>query len=163
MPRRSAQQVQAEYERYKRFALAFAELLDERRETSGEGLPFNMAPMLRESIERLEALRPSGWRAGMRQAVQDLLEMSRGFSADEIHMTDAALSARGAPALTELRHEIWRTIPKLLARGRIRSETEYYLRIEFLNDVSDDQLDATGRQRLAGMIAEFEERQAKRR
>jgi hypothetical protein len=58
---------------------------------------------------------------------------------------------------------MWRTIPKLLARGRIRWEAEYYLLIELLNDASSDQRDAAGRERLAGRIAEFAERQVKRR
>ena len=180
MPRRNAAEIEAEYQRFKRFALAFADLLDARALADatpswiGElgadgkivysqfrGPPSQLAPSLRESIAHLEHTRPRGWRSGLRQAIQDLLEMSRDFKHHEVLAADAALAEKGFPTLSILRSEIWGTIPKLLSRGRIRTESEYYLLVDRLNDMADEQLTPQDRERLAGMITEFEERRTK--
>lgn len=88
-----------------------------------------------------------GGRVGARLAVQDLLESSRFFTAAQVREADRRLEASGAETLSAVRRRIWRTIPKLLERGRIRTEAEYYLLIERLNDVDDPDLDSAMRTR----------------
>jgi hypothetical protein len=181
MPRRNATEIEAEYQRLKRFAIAFSELLDARAVADpnpsviGEpgpdgnmvyrgfsGPPSQLCAGLREGLEHLERTKPRGWRSGLRQGVQDLLEMSRDMNQAEVRVADAALSRAGAPTLSTLRLEIWRTIPRILSRGRIKTEAEYYLLVERLNDEADDQFTPHDRERLASIIAEFEERRAGR-
>lgn len=95
-------------------------------------------------------------------AVQDLLEMSRDLTPSGVSAADRWLAQRGVARLSEMRAEVWRTIPKVLARGRIRSEEEYYLVIERLNDVDDLDLCERDRRRLELIAASFADRVAVR-
>jgi hypothetical protein len=180
MARRNTAELDAEYGRFKRFVLSFAEFLDKRAvsdprplrtgsigpdgqlvQKDCHGPPILMVPYFREGIAELERTRPRGWRSGLRQAVQDLLEMSRDFSPADVRAADAALAQKGAPTLSTLRSEIWSTIPKILRRGRIKTESEYYLIIERLNDVAADGLPPQDRDRLNAIVAAFEQRKVK--
>ena len=180
MPRQNTTERDTEYERLKLFVLAFADFLDadaiadprpgwsgsvgpdgELLWTEHRGPPLARGPTLRASIKALEQKRPRGWRAAMRVAVQDLLETSRDLGQRKKQMADAYLEAQGAPTLTTMQSEIWRTIPKIMERGRINTESEYYLLVERLNDVSNSELSPADRAQLAQMVHEFEERRTK--
>ena len=182
MPRRNTAERDAEFARFKRFILAFAEFLDAEAAAdpgpawSGEPGPdgqivwtehrdpsIPLAGTLREAIKSLEQHRPRGWRAGVRQGLQDLLEMSRDLSPQKVQMADSHLKATGAPTLTTMRSEIWRTIPKLIKRGRIKTESEYYLLVERLNDATGAELSQADRDQLADMVVEFEQRRIEHR
>jgi len=182
MPRRNTAERDAECERFKRFAVAFAEFLDAEALADSDvsiigepgpdgemvysefhGPPPQLAASLRDSIVRLQQTRPHGWRAGLRQAVQDLLEMSRTLNHQKVQIVDSRLRAEGAPTLSAMRSEIWRTIPRILNRGRIQTESEYYLLVARLNDETGDDLTQADRDRLAEMVLEFEERRVERR
>jgi hypothetical protein len=155
----------AEFERSKRFVLTFAEVLEARLAAQPDNplASLHMTAILRESIQRLEEDRPRGWQSGMRQALQDVVEMSRDFTSEDVRRADEFLVARGAPRLSDLRREVWRTIPKALARGRIQSESEYYLLVERLNDSADPELTEEARTKLASIVAEYEERRVRPR
>ena len=84
--------------------------------------------------------------------------MARDFTPEDVRRADEFLVARGAPRLSDVRREVWRTIPKVLARGRIQSESEYYLLVERLNDSADPELTEDARTRVASIIAEYEKR-----
>ena len=182
MPRRDTAERDAEFERFKRFILALAEFLDAdavtdpRPSWTGElgpdgqvvwkehrGPPVPMAPMLREAIASLDRQRPRGWRAGIREGLQDLLEMSRELSPQKVQLADSHLKAAGAPTLSTMRAEIWRTIPKLIMRGRSKTESEYYLLVERLNDATGAELTQADRYQIAEMVAEFEHRRGEPR
>ena len=51
-----------------------------------------------------------------------------------------------------MRLEIWRTIPKIIERGRIKTESEYYLVVARLNDATNDGLTQDDRERLGQMV-----------
>src|SRR2546422_8625759 len=177
MPRRDTAERDAEFERFKRFAVAFAEFLDAdavadpQPAWSGEpgpdgqivwtehpGPPLPLAGTLREGLQSLNQERPRGWRTAVRLAVQDLLEMSRDLAPQKVQIADSHLRAQSVPTLTVMRSEIWRTIPKIIKRGRIKTELEYYLLVERLNDVTGADLTQADRDRLAEMVFEFEQR-----
>jgi len=177
MPRRDTAERDAEYERFKSFILAFAEFLDadavaDPRPSWSGGLepdgqlvwtehrdsPVPIAETLREAIASLEQQRPRGWRAGVRDGLQDLLEMTKDLSPQKVQLADSKLKAAGVPTLSTMRSEIWRTVPKLIERGRIKTESEYYLLVERLNNATDAELSQAARNQIAEMVAEFEER-----
>jgi hypothetical protein len=62
-----------------------------------------------------------------------------------------------------VRHQVWKRVPKILARRKIRNEEEYYLLMERLNDVGPDGLDGSERELGNDLVLEFEERVSKRR
>ena len=182
MPPRDTAERDAEFERVKRFMFAFAEFLDAdavaHPRPSWSGSPgadgqivwtqhrephVPVAEMLRKAITSLEEHRPRGWRAGVRQGLQDLLEMSRDLSPQKVQLADAHLKAAGAPTLSTMRSEIWRTIPRLIKRGRIKTESEYYLLVERLHNATDSELSQANRDQIAEMVAEFENRRGKPR
>jgi hypothetical protein len=100
-------------------------------------------------------------RAEVRMVLQDLLEWSRDFGPGFAKAIDPHFAAAGLPTVSQMQREVWKTIPKVLTRGRIRTEAEYYLLIERLNDVSDtDGLSQAERDQISQMVADFEARKA---
>jgi hypothetical protein len=95
-------------------------------------------------------------RSALRIALQDLLEWSRSLTPEQRIHADSWLRDKGLPTLSAMSSEIWQTIPKLLERGRIRTDVEYYLLIERLNDFSDSGLTEEQRERLSQMVISYE-------
>jgi hypothetical protein len=96
-------------------------------------------------------------------AVGDFLEMTRDLTPEQVSAADAALAAAGAPSLSTVRVRVWRKVPKILARGRIRNEVEYYLVKERLNDVGPDGFKGADLELADRLVSQFEERIAKAR
>lgn len=65
--------------------------------------------------------------SGVKQAAGDMLGLTRDLSAEDLQNGDQFLASRCAPTITEMRREIWRLIPVILKRQRIRNDQEYYL------------------------------------
>lgn len=179
MPRALTPEQLAEYVRMRDFALALSEVLDEMAratptsragmvgpdgvhveyEVPNDDLQFRAS--LAQGLDDLERRSMTQARAGIRMAVQDLLEATRHVDPGFVQRVDARFAAAGLPTLSWMRREVWKTIPKVLARGRIRTEEEYYLLIERLNDVSDtDGLSAEERDLISRMVDDFEARNA---
>ena len=161
------------YEREKAFLLALLDLYDTPPHPAttlvGEGRPdgtvqyrevpnppLRMRASVAEALEQFETRSFTHARRSLKLGVQDALEMSRDFPAAWVTALDGALAQAGLETLTAARSRVWRTIPKLLNRGRNRTEAEYYLLIERLNDTADDSLTAADRARLGAMVAAFE-------
>jgi hypothetical protein len=109
--------------------------------------------------ERLlaEGRAPSPWVRGWKQAAADMLEMTRDLRPDAVQAADEFLLERGAVSLSAMRRRVWRTIPKALARGRIRNIDEFYVVKNVLDDDGED-LSAEERAKLTDMQSEFEKR-----
>jgi hypothetical protein len=101
------------------------------------------------------AIRVSELLTGVKQAVADQLEMTRHLPVEAVRRADAALVAASAPSLTEMRRRVWRVIPKVLARGRIRNIDEFYVVKNVLDDDGED-LSSAERAKLARMRFKFE-------
>jgi hypothetical protein len=95
--------------------------------------------------------------SGMKQGVADQLEMTRDLPQRVVKLADEFLVAAGAVSLTEMRRRVWRVIPKVLARGRIRNIDEFYVVKNVLDDDGED-LSAGDRTKLAKIRSEFESR-----
>lgn len=74
-----------------------------------------------ESINGCDSL------TGLREAARDMVEWSRDLEGEAVANLDAALSAAGAPTLTQMRDKRYRAFAKIIARGRIRNDDEYRL------------------------------------
>ena len=96
---------------------------------------------------------------GMKQGVADLLEMTRDLPKEAVRLADESLVAAGAVSLTEMRRRVWRVVPKVLERGRIRSLDEFYVVKNVLDDDGEG-LSKRDRARLDVMLFEFETRRA---
>jgi hypothetical protein len=180
MPRAPTPEQLADYAHMRGFTLALPGVVDElilATPTSrvGQVLPDGTqvehdapnedllySPGLADSLAAEERRSIPQARAQVRMLLQDLLEVTRDLAPDFVRSVDERFAAAGLPTLSEIRREVWKTIPKVLARGRIRSEEEYYLLVERLNDVSGgDGLSPEDRERVGRMVAEFEERKAR--
>ena len=155
MVRQPKSERQRRYEQLKSFILAFAEFIDSWSLTQPpgrvgspgpdgeivwrtvEGPPLQMTPSLRSRIAQLETHSFSEALRGIRMALNDSLEMTRDLPTEGIKQADEFLTRHGCPSLTAMRELVWQRVPKILKRGRIRNDEEYYLIIERLNDISE--------------------------
>lgn len=118
--------------------------------------------LLKEGLVETERMGASKARAGLRMAIQDMLETSRILTPAQVRELDGRLSSAGLPTLTAMRERVWRTLAKVMARGRCRTEAEYYLIVERLSNVDDETLSGDDRQTLDRIVLDFEERFKKR-
>ena len=114
--------------------------------------------LLEEGRVAAERLGASKARAGLRMAIQDMLETSRVLTPAQVRDLDGRLSSAGLPTLTAMRERVWQTLAKVIARGRCRTEAEYYLVVERLSDMGDETLSDDDRQTLGRIVGDFEER-----
>ena len=92
--------------------------------------------------------------AALREAVSDCMDMSLQFTPMEVAKFDSELRLHDIPSLSELRRRYSRHYARVLKRGRIEDETEYYLLRNVLFDPSEK---AEGeREQLETLIAAFE-------
>lgn len=169
MPRKPNPERRAELESYTAFFRAFWKLLLQANPwmRASDTLP-DGSSSVEQSIAKARRAAEDGsipfsqLLTGVRQGVADALEMSRDFSPEAVRDADAHLVAVGAPSLTEMRRRVWRVIPKVLERGRIRNVDEYYVVKNTLDDVGDALADDE-RNRLDRLRFEFEERAARAR
>jgi hypothetical protein len=94
---------------------------------------------------------------GMRQALGDALEDAQDFGPDQIAHLDEVLRKAGAPTLTQLLLRQARTFKAILRRGKIRSDTEFYLVSAALGDTANG-FDDAQIAALNGLVAAYEAR-----
>lgn len=99
----------------------------------------------------------AGDRAGLKDGINDLLHMSDCFDYRTWRAIDERLAAKGLPSLETLQVLLTRKHLKILKRGRIRNEEEYYLVQNLLGDLTSDLTDAQ-RIALERMTLEFGQR-----
>jgi hypothetical protein len=114
-------------------------------------------------IASLEALEKKGMEAafnGLRQAINDCVEMSFHFDHVEVENLDSELLTRGIVTLSELRRRYSKGYAKIKKRGRIKNGTEYYL----VRNVLDDPTEKTSEEceLLKKMTSEYEGTQVSR-
>ncbi|WP_130227850.1 hypothetical protein [Bradyrhizobium sp. Leo121] len=71
---------------------------------------------------------------GLRQAINDCVEGSAHFAPAEVEKFDSELRSRGIVTLSELRRRYSKNYAKIIKRGDIKDETEYYLLRNVQND-----------------------------
>lgn len=181
MPRQPTPEQRAEYERERDFLLALCSFWDEvvRQSPPGKvGRPgpdgevvWEEAPRLdlswrattEKTVEQIERESPSKARSAVRMGLQDLLEITRDLTREAVAVADQYLASLGLETLTAVRARVWQTLEKVMKRGRIRTELEYYFIVERLNDVSDEGVSDADRQILNEMVVDYEDRRIRRR
>ena len=78
-------------------------------------------------LESFEKESMSKAKKGLSMAINDTLEMTESWPSDAVREFDRILEENGAATLTELRMRHSKKYRKVLKRGAINSEVEYYL------------------------------------
>lgn len=112
-----------------------------------------------EAREKLlsSAAKRRGSDSGLRQAINDLLSQSAFFGTAQRRAVERRLAARNLPTLALLEAILRKQHEKILKRGSIRTEEEFYLLQEILVSV-DFPIDEDARQQLANLAYEYESR-----
>ena len=100
-----------------------------------EGLPAEKQPIA--SLEALEKKSLKMALNGLRQAINDCVEMSSRFDHAEVEKLDSQLRSRGIVTLSELRRRFSEKYAKVVERRQIKDETEYYLVRNILDDPTE--------------------------
>jgi hypothetical protein len=93
--------------------------------------------------------------AGLKEAINETLDGLYAFTKDELAEIDRYLKSHHAPTLTELYARKGNHFAKILRRGRIKDDVEYYMLNERLNDVDDKSASPTERRKIAELVAQY--------
>ena len=151
------------YERDKRFVLEVMDYVEqwERRRFSREGAVFSLAALMSETIAGLEAKEAATsftLLRDMKALVAEVLQMVADLPPDAVAAVDDRLKRQGLPLLSAYLTGHVERIKRVLSRGVIEDEADYYLLLEQLNDVSTESLVDARRELAADMIAHYEQR-----
>jgi predicted ATPase len=136
-----------EYAKMKDFLSFYAE-----RYLKAKGLPPDKQPIA--SLEALEKKSMKMALNGLRQAINDCVEMSLHFDHKEVEKLDSELRSRGIVTLSELRRRYSKSYAKITKRGQIKNETEYYLVRNVLHDPTEKAPEV--RKLLEELISDYE-------
>ena len=116
------------------------------------GLPPESHPVA--CLEMLEKVSASKARVGLRQAINDIIEMSLRLDPREVCEMDAELRTLGIVTLSQVRRESGRHFAKIVRQGEIKNATEYYL----VRNMLDDRAEKSPEERrlLMKMVSEYE-------
>lgn len=106
------------------------------------------------NLEALEKKSPRMALQGLRQAINDCVEESWHFDPAKVAALDAELINRGIITISELRRRYSRGYTKVLKRGRIKNDTEFYLLQNVINDPSEKTSEE--RELLAKLLSDYE-------
>lgn len=88
-------------------------------------VPADADPIL--ALDRIEAVSMANARKGLSMAIGDVVEMTDHWNPDEIEMLNKELIAAGLHSFAMIRARFSKAIAGIVRRGRIKSESEYYL------------------------------------
>lgn len=152
MARRMSSANDAEFDQLKRFTDFF--------DLHVRGLSPDRATSPAKALDRIVAEHgKSKALTGLRQAVSDCIERTNDRPLEWVVGFDKACIAAGVPTLSQLRAKYSAKYKGVMSRGRIRSQTEYYLVMGILNDLTSD-ISNSERKSLNGMVAEYEHKAA---
>ena len=120
--------------------LDYAKMKDFLSFYAGRYLKADGLPPEKQPIASLEALEKKSMKMalnGLRQAINDCVEMSLHFDHAEVEELDSQLRSSGIVTLSELRRRYSKSYAKIMKRGQIKNETEYYLVRNVLHDPTE--------------------------
>jgi hypothetical protein len=79
-----------------------------------------------QELDRIAAKSPANARKGLAMAIGDLVDFTSDWMTERATVLDADLRAKGLPTLAEIRAVFSRDIQRIVRRGQIRNEVEYY-------------------------------------
>ena len=110
-----------EYQRLKGFVLYFAD-----KYLSFVDLPEN--ERIANVVSRIEIEKgKDAALVGLKQALNDCMEMTKAMTLDEIIQFDAELSSHGIMTLSEARLKYSKSVARILKNRRLSSAVDYYL------------------------------------
>ncbi|MGN6376400.1 MAG: hypothetical protein ACTHMG_12725, partial [Sphingomonas sp.] len=77
-------------------------------------------------LDRITVQAPSKARSGLRIAIGDIVEFTNDWPPSEVGSCDDELSQLGLPTLSEVRASFSRLVQRVIRRGHIKSEDEFY-------------------------------------
>lgn len=104
-------------------------------------------------LDGMVARTPGRAREGLALAISDILEDTSHLPLNEVAALDAGFLAIGLPTLTTMRLRFAREVTRVVKRGSIRNEAEYYAVRNVVDHVGEDRRDA-----LWALLAAFEEK-----
>ena len=131
------------------FLTAFGAFFDSRFPGASH-ISFQVVPDQPGDHEKVSARQ----RDGLRQAVNDVLEMTADFTPAQIADADAFLRERGATTLSIMSARCKNLVSRILTRGRVRSETEYHLLKALVSD-TESPLSAEQRLEIGALLRGF--------
>ena len=120
---------------------------------SSSGAPSGDAGPLK-TLDWMAERSPAKARQGLSMAVNDIVEQTIGWSPEAVAEIDRRLCDAGVPTLSEVRVKFSRAVSRVLRRGEIRDDVEYYA----VRNAAE--LDGEDRDRLWHLLARYEERSA---
>jgi hypothetical protein len=140
----------SEYQELKSFLGFFSERFFNTAGLAPERRPLSL-------VESMESKAPARAAEGLRMAINDCLEMSSRWKPDRVRALDAELRQHKLVTLSELRRRYSRDYARVVKRGRINSEVEYYMAKGILDGGALDLKD-NERHLLATMLQQYEQR-----
>lgn len=104
-------------------------------------------------LERLEKQNMKLAIKGLQHAINDTMEKTKFLSIEEVRSFDRDLKHAGAYTLTEIRIKFSKDVAKIMKRGRIIDNKEYYLIKSYLEIMNQGDADRIAVERL---ISEYE-------
>jgi|GEM_PF-4763134 len=95
--------------------------------------------------------------SGMKQGINDTLTMAKWLSVEDRKKIEEALAARGLPSLRKMDAVLKKKHLRILARGHIKNDEEYYIIAEILSDL-DFEVSKEDRSRLSAISNTYETR-----
>jgi len=141
-----------DYEKLKQFVNLFYEWHMKLPSSKPESHPL-------VALTRLEETSPTKARIGLEMAANDIIERSVDWSPEQVNRIDTQLAEEGALMLSEVRSKYSKRQQRVLKRGTILNETEYFLIKGILDGMSCD--DTTGYRKMESMLTEFESKASK--
>jgi hypothetical protein len=77
-------------------------------------------------LDQLAGRSPAKAREGLAMGIADLVEMTDNWPSQDVAAIDADLQARGLPTLTNMRVRFSKAIGRVMRRGCINDDVEYY-------------------------------------
>ncbi|WP_338770361.1 hypothetical protein [Massilia sp. METH4] len=108
-------------------------------------------------LESIEASSPAAARKALRMTLADFTEQSYDWPPDFVRLVDERLRGAGLPTLSELRYRLGKRMRKVLKRGVIDTEDDYYMLAGLASDRSASMTEAD-HALLARLLADYENR-----
>lgn len=123
-------------------------------------MPVERIPPELRPVACLEMLEKKSFKMaikGLRQLINDIIERSRHTDFKQLAKIDSELRAENIITLSKLRRGFSKDYARIIDRGKINNETEYYLVRNVVEDGTIE-ISETERDILFRMIANFEEK-----
>lgn len=78
-------------------------------------------------LDRIASQSPAKARSGLGMAIGDVVDFTTGWTAPDVAKCNSELSQEGLPTLTEVRARFSKIVQRVVRRGRINNDEEFYI------------------------------------